>query len=33
MICERDGKIGREDDKELLCIEPWGPDAVRVRAT
>lgn len=33
MIYERDGKIWREDDKELLCIEPWGPDAVRVRAT
>ncbi|HHV94752.1 MAG TPA: glycoside hydrolase family 31 protein [Firmicutes bacterium] len=26
-------KLLRRDDKELLCIEPWGKNALRVRAT
>ena len=33
MIYEKDGKLWRQAEKELLCIEPWGPNAVRVRAT
>ena len=33
MIKVIDNKIYRRQDKELLVIEPWGPDSLRVRAT
>ena len=33
MIKIIDNKICRRQDKELLIIEPWGPDSLRVRAT
>ena len=33
MIFERDGKLFYRQDKDFLCIEPWGPNALRVRAT
>lgn len=33
MILSREGKLVRRYDKELLCIEPWGPNSFRVRAT
>ncbi len=33
MVYEKDGKLYRRYDKELLCLEPFGPDGLRVRAT
>ncbi len=33
MITIRNGRLYRRYDSELLCIEPWGPDSFRVRAT
>lgn len=33
MILKENNKLIRRDDKELLCIEPWGPNSFRVRAT
>ena len=33
MIRIENGRLYRRYDNELLCIEPWGPDAFRVRAT
>ena len=33
MIKVIDNKIYRRQDNELLVIEPWGPDSLRVRAT
>lgn len=33
MIKVIDNKLYRRQDKELLVIEPWGPDSLRVRAT
>ncbi|MCD8140008.1 MAG: hypothetical protein LUE17_09580 [Planctomycetaceae bacterium] len=33
MLYEKDGKLYRRWDKEILCIEPYGPNALRVRAT
>ncbi len=33
MFFERDGKLYRRFDKELLCLEPYGKDALRIRAT
>ena len=33
MIKQVGNKLLRREDKELLCIEPWGKNALRVRAT
>ena len=33
MVTVRNGQLLRRYDNEQLCIEPWGPDAFRVRAT
>lgn len=33
MLTEKDGKLWRRYDKELLCIEAYGADSLRVRAT
>lgn len=33
MITQKGNKIYRRQDKELLCIEPWGKNSFRVRAT
>lgn len=33
MIKQKDNKIYRYFDKEILCIEPWGENSFRVRAT
>ena len=33
MIKQEDGRIYRRFDKELLCVEPWGKNSFRVRAT
>ena len=33
MIYEKDGKLFRRKDKELLCLEPYGKDGLRIRAT
>lgn len=33
MFFEQDGKLYRRFDQELLCLEPFGKDALRVRAT
>ena len=33
MFFEQEGKLYRRFDKELLCLEPYGRDALRVRAT
>ncbi len=33
MLYQKDGKLFRRWDRELLCVEPHGPDALRVRAT
>ncbi len=33
MIYQKEGKLYRRYDKELLCLEPWGPNGLRVRAT
>ena len=33
MLTEKDGKLWRRYDKELLCIEAYGVDSLRVRAT
>ncbi len=33
MIYEKDGRLFRRSDKELLLIEPWGDNSFRVRAT
>ncbi len=33
MVFEQNGKLYRRRDKELLCIEPWGENGLRVRAT
>ena len=33
MIYQKEQKLYRRYDKELLCIEPWGTNALRVRAT
>ncbi|GFH91236.1 alpha-xylosidase BoGH31A [Lachnospiraceae bacterium] len=33
MLIERNGKLFRRYDKELLCIEPYGVNGLRIRAT
>lgn len=33
MLIEKDGKLWRRQDKELLCIEAYGANSLRVRAT
>ena len=33
MVYEKEGKLYRRYDKELLCLEPFGSDGLRVRAT
>lgn len=33
MITQKGNQIYRRQDKELLCIEPWGKNSFRVRAT
>lgn len=33
MLTKKDGKLWRRYDKELLCIEPYGENSLRVRAT
>ena len=33
MIRQEGNKLYRRLDKELLCIEPWGKNSFRVRAT
>jgi alpha-D-xyloside xylohydrolase len=33
MLTEKDGKLWRRYDKELLCIEAYGKNSLRVRAT
>ena len=33
MVYKKDGKLYRRYDKELLCLEPFGPNGLRVRAT
>ena len=33
MIILKENRLYRRYDKELLCIEPWGENALRVRAT
>lgn len=33
MLYEENGRLLRRFDKELLCIEPWGKDSFRVRAS
>ena len=33
MIFEKGGKLYRRYDKELLCLEPYGKNGLRVRAT
>ncbi|MCI5648963.1 MAG: TIM-barrel domain-containing protein [Fusicatenibacter sp.] len=33
MISQKNNKVYRRVDKELLCIEPWGRNSFRVRAT
>ncbi len=33
MIKQEDNRLLRRFDRELLCIEPWGKDSLRVRAT
>jgi len=33
MLYQEENRLYRRNDKELLLIEPWGPDSFRVRAT
>jgi alpha-D-xyloside xylohydrolase len=33
MIFEKEGKLFFQYDNEMVCIEAWGPNALRVRAT
>ncbi len=33
MVFEKDGKLYRRFDKELLCLEPYGKNGLRIRAT
>lgn len=33
MVINKDNKIYARFDKELLCIEPWGKNGLRIRAT
>ena len=33
MLIQKGSQLYRRDDKELLLIEPWGPNSLRVRAT
>ena len=33
MLYQKDNRLFRRNDKELLLIEPWGKNALRVRAT
>ena len=33
VLYEKNGKLYRRFDKELLCIEPYGKNGLRIRAT